>query len=55
MLFVIFSPVPSYLKATVETVISIHKEEAVGDILAFLTGQDEVENVVSMLRFVTRL
>jgi len=49
-IFYIQSPVPSYLKATVETVISIHKEEAVGDILAFLTGQDEVENVVSMLR-----
>eukprot|EP00794_Sanderia_malayensis_P009822 gene9822-10830_t len=44
------SPVPNYLKATFETVMSIHREEPNGDVLAFLTGQDEVETVVSMLR-----
>eukprot|EP00112_Aurelia_sp_Birch-Aquarium-sp1_P003315 Seg1370.10_Seg1370.9 transcript_id=Seg1370.10_Seg1370.9/GoldUCD/mRNA.D3Y31 product="putative ATP-dependent RNA helicase DHX35" protein_id=Seg1370.10_Seg1370.9/GoldUCD/D3Y31 len=44
------SPVPNYLKSTVETVMSIHKEEPTGDVLAFLTGQDEVETVVSMIR-----
>lgn len=43
------SPVPDYLKATVDTVMGIHKEEAHGDILAFVTGQDEVEAVVAQL------
>lgn len=33
------SPVPDYVKATVETVLKIHETEDDGDILAFLTGQ----------------
>ncbi|VDM39709.1 unnamed protein product [Toxocara canis] len=37
------SGVPNYVQKTVETVIELHKNEPVGDILAFLTGQDEVE------------
>ncbi|XP_025033358.1 probable ATP-dependent RNA helicase DHX35 isoform X1 [Python bivittatus] len=43
------SPVPDYVKSTVETVMKIHHSEGDGDILAFLTGQEEVETVVSML------
>ncbi|XP_068707056.1 probable ATP-dependent RNA helicase DHX35 [Montipora foliosa] len=43
------SPVPDYLKTTVDTVMGIHKQESQGDILAFLTGQDEVESAVSLL------
>ncbi|VDI31476.1 ATP-dependent RNA helicase DDX35, partial [Mytilus galloprovincialis] len=42
-------PVPDYLKCTVETVMKVHNSEKEGDILAFLTGQDEVEAVVRML------
>ena len=42
-------PVPNYLKSTVETIVKIHNNESAGDILAFLTGQDEVEHVVSLL------
>lgn len=42
-------PVPDYLKCTVETVMKVHKSEKEGDVLAFLTGQDEVEAVVRML------
>lgn len=38
------------MQATVETVLTIHKQEAHGDILAFLTGQDEVERACSELR-----
>lgn len=34
-----FSPVPDYVKATVETVMKIHETEDDGDVLAFLTGQ----------------
>ncbi|CAJ0967404.1 unnamed protein product [Ranitomeya imitator] len=43
------SPVPDYLKSTVQTVMKIHQSDMEGDILAFLTGQEEVESVVSML------
>ena len=42
-------PVPDYLKATVETVMKIHHNEKEGDVLAFLTGQEEVDRVVQML------
>ncbi|XP_021519432.1 probable ATP-dependent RNA helicase DHX35 [Meriones unguiculatus] len=48
-IFYLQSPVPDYLKATVDTVVKIHQTEGDGDILAFLTGQEEVETVVSML------
>ncbi|XP_047627052.1 probable ATP-dependent RNA helicase DHX35 isoform X1 [Phacochoerus africanus] len=48
-IFYLQSPVPDYIKSTVETVMKIHQTEGDGDILAFLTGQEEVESVVSML------
>ncbi|XP_057559374.1 probable ATP-dependent RNA helicase DHX35 isoform X2 [Hippopotamus amphibius kiboko] len=48
-IFYLHSPVPDYIKSTVETVMKIHQTEGDGDILAFLTGQEEVETVVSML------
>ncbi|XP_023606647.1 probable ATP-dependent RNA helicase DHX35 isoform X1 [Myotis yumanensis] len=48
-IFYLQSPVPDYIKATVETVMKIHQTEGDGDILAFLTGQEEVETVVSLL------
>lgn len=30
------------MKGTVDAIVDIHKREPVGDILAFLTGMDEV-------------
>ncbi|XP_043946393.1 probable ATP-dependent RNA helicase DHX35 [Protopterus annectens] len=48
-IFYTLSPVPDYVKATAETVMKIHQNEGDGDILAFVTGQEEVETVVSML------
>ena len=42
-------PVDDYVKATVDTVLMIHKTNAPGDILAFLTGQDEVEECCRLL------
>ncbi|CAD5216592.1 unnamed protein product [Bursaphelenchus xylophilus] len=42
-------PCPDYIKAAVDAAIFIHKTEKYGDILVFLTGQDEVERAVSML------
>ena len=38
-------PVPDYVKATVETVMKIHRIEKEGDVLCFLTGQEEVKNL----------
>uniref|UniRef100_A0A0N4V373 CDK5RAP1-like protein n=1 Tax=Enterobius vermicularis TaxID=51028 RepID=A0A0N4V373_ENTVE len=43
------SSVPDYIKKTMQTVLYIHKNEGAGDILAFLTGQDEVESLCNML------
>lgn len=43
------NPVPDYIQKTVETVLDIHKNEQPGDILVFLTGQDEVESVNKQL------
>ena len=34
-----FSPVPDYVRVTIDTIAVIHKQEAHGDVLAFLTGQ----------------
>ena len=45
-------PVANYVTSTVETVLALHREERNGDVLAFLTGQEEVETVVSQIRWV---
>lgn len=37
--FFSISPVPDYLKSTVQTVMKIHQSDMDGDVLAFLTGQ----------------
>uniref|UniRef100_A0A8R1TXJ8 RNA helicase n=1 Tax=Onchocerca volvulus TaxID=6282 RepID=A0A8R1TXJ8_ONCVO len=37
------NPVPDYIQKTVETVLDIHKNEQPGDVLVFLTGQDELK------------
>ena len=43
-------PVPNYLTSTVETVLAIHRDQGPGDVLAFLTGQEEVERAVAEIR-----
>lgn len=42
-------PLPDYVKATMDVILKIHHNEPNGDILAFLTGQEEVETVVRSL------
>lgn len=42
-------PTSDYLQAAVTTVQSIHEEEPVGDILVFLTGQDDIDAAVKLL------
>jgi HrpA-like RNA helicase len=43
-------PVPDYLKACVDTVIKISIQEPSGDVLVFLTGYEEVEATVRLLK-----
>ncbi len=43
-------PVSDYLKASVDTVIKISIHEPSGDVLVFLTGFEEVEAVVRLLK-----
>uniref|UniRef100_A0A914YZZ2 RNA helicase n=1 Tax=Panagrolaimus superbus TaxID=310955 RepID=A0A914YZZ2_9BILA len=47
-------PVPSYAKAALTTTIDIHTKHPSGDILIFLTGQDEVEAFCIDLKEQTR-
>ncbi|KAM7525052.1 hypothetical protein LguiA_014954 [Lonicera macranthoides] len=48
-IFYIEEPVPDYLQAAVSTVLSIHDKEPMGDILVFLTGQDDIDTAVQLL------
>ncbi|XP_022905131.2 probable ATP-dependent RNA helicase DHX35 [Onthophagus taurus] len=48
-IYYVKDPVPCYLQATVETVLMINSSKDKGDILAFLTGQEEVDKVVRLL------
>lgn len=43
------TPVADYIKSSVNVAIQIHETRPAGDILIFLTGQEEVEKVVEML------
>lgn len=42
-------PSEDYVTTAVETAITIHKEEAVGDVLIFLTGRDEIQKALELL------
>lgn len=47
---------PDYIQATIDIALGVHKNEGPGDILAFLTGQDEVEKVCqSLIQFSTSM
>ena len=37
------APVPDYVEAAIHTVLTIHRTEVEGDILLFLTGEEEIE------------
>lgn len=43
-------PVTDYLRASIETVVQIHKDEAPGDILLFLTGEEEIEQACFQIK-----
>ncbi|XP_072999802.1 probable pre-mRNA-splicing factor ATP-dependent RNA helicase DEAH9 isoform X2 [Typha latifolia] len=42
-------PVADYLQAVVNTVLLIHEKEPPGDILVFLTGQDDIDAAVKLI------
>ncbi|KAL0226491.1 hypothetical protein P9112_013815 [Eukaryota sp. TZLM1-RC] len=44
-------PVRDYLESAISTVIEIHQTEEPGDILLFLTGEEEIEEAVSRISF----
>lgn len=48
-IFYLSQPTANYLKESVQTVIKIHESFPNGDVLVFLTGQEEVEEVTSQL------
>ena len=41
---------PDYVRASVESALEIHRVEGPGDILVFLTGEEEIESAVSLLQ-----
>ncbi|XP_074263483.1 pre-mRNA-splicing factor ATP-dependent RNA helicase DEAH10 [Silene latifolia] len=43
-------PQSDYVEAAISTIFQIHLEEALGDILIFLTGQEEIESVEGLVR-----
>jgi len=48
--FYLTDPCPDYVKGCVDAVIKLHEVEPPGDVLVFLTGMDEVDHCVSLLR-----
>ncbi|XP_061357640.1 probable pre-mRNA-splicing factor ATP-dependent RNA helicase DEAH9 [Gastrolobium bilobum] len=42
-------PVQDYVQAAVSTVLLIHEREPTGDVLVFLTGQDDIDAAVQLL------
>jgi len=48
--FYLNEPCADYVKETVETIWKLHQKEPPGDILAFLTGQEEVLEALDLLR-----
>jgi hypothetical protein len=45
----LLEPAPDYVKSAVNTASELHREDVPGDILVFLTGQEEVEAAVKLL------
>lgn len=45
------SPEQDYFSASVKTVLQIHVDEGPGDVLLFLTGEEEIEQACAEIRF----
>ena len=44
------SPEQDYFSAAVKTVLQIHVDEGPGDVLLFLTGEEEIESACAEIR-----
>jgi len=49
-IFYTADPERDYLEAAIRTVVQIHNSEPAGDVLLFLTGEEEIENACRALR-----
>ena len=49
-IFYLKEPCPDYVQCCVDTVMKIHENSALGDVLVFLTGMEEVDRCVTLLR-----
>ena len=47
-------PLENYVEAAIRTVMSIHRWEETGDVLVFLTGEEEIEDTCRTIRFVAQ-
>ena len=47
--FYILKPVKDYVHEAVDTVVQIHRLEGPGDILVFLTGEEEIETACASI------
>ena len=50
--FYLEKPCPDYVKGCADTVLKLHATEPPGDVIVFLTGMDEVDHCVSLLKLV---
>ncbi|XP_055813958.1 probable pre-mRNA-splicing factor ATP-dependent RNA helicase DEAH9 isoform X2 [Solanum dulcamara] len=48
-IFYVEDPVSDYVRCAVSTVMSIHDQERMGDILVFLTGKDDIDAAIQLL------
>ena len=53
--FYLEKPCPDYVKGCVDTVLKLHATEPPGDVIVFLTGMDEVDHCVSLLKGESKL
>merc|ERR1719330_1067598 len=49
-IFYTAEPERDYLEAAIRTVVQIHNSEPIGDVLLFLTGEEEIEHACRHLR-----
>ncbi|KAG9079717.1 DEAH-box ATP-dependent RNA helicase prp43, partial [Ceratobasidium sp. 370] len=47
---ILMAPEPDYVEAAIRAVLTIHRSESEGDILVFLTGEEEIEDACRKIR-----
>ena len=49
-IFYLNQPSHNYLEKALETAVFIHKTQAIGDVLVFLTGYEEINNFMTLFK-----